>query len=68
MPHPDTVTVTETTSDREVIYLSMPATLLARVDVHLARLRNEAPAGCNVTRAAAIRNLLELALAIGVDS
>lgn len=46
----------------EVIYIRLPLELLERVDAHLASMRAAVPAGVEITRPAAIRNLLELAL------
>ena len=48
--------------NREVMYIRLPAELLERVEAHRAELQAAAPNGVDVSRAAAIRNLLELAL------
>lgn len=53
--------------NREVVYLRIPLSLLERVDAHREAMQRSAPGGVDVTRSAAIRNLLELALASGEE-
>lgn len=53
--------------NREVMYIRLPLELLERVEAHRAALQRSAPSGVEVSRAAAIRNLLELALDAGKE-
>jgi hypothetical protein len=48
--------------NREVMYIRLPLELLERVEAHRAAMQASAPHGVDVSRAAAVRNLLELAL------
>ena len=45
--------------NREVMYIRLPLELLERVEAYRATLQASAPSGVDVSRAAAIRNLLE---------
>lgn len=46
----------------EQLAVRLPAALLERVDAHREEMQRKAPHGVDVSRSAAIRNLLELAL------
>lgn len=48
--------------NREVMYIRLPLSLLERVEAHRDAMQTDAPNGVEVSRAAAIRNLLEVAL------
>lgn len=49
----------------EPIYVRLPPELLERVEAHRATLQASTPSGVEVSRAAAIRHLVELGLAGG---
>lgn len=48
--------------NKEVTYLRLPTELRQRVEVHRLALQASAPSGVEVSRSAAIRNLIESAL------
>lgn len=59
VPHPP-----DDSTDRnaEVVYLRIPSELRARIDAHRSRMQGEAPSGVVISRAAAIRHLLDVGL------
>lgn len=59
VPHPPS---TENDRNEEVIYIRLPSALRARVDAHRVAMQASSQVGVVVSRAAAIRNLLELGL------
>ena len=59
VPCPPTV---DTERNDEVIYIRLPRALREQVDAYREALQRAAASGVDVSRAAAIRNLLELGL------